>query len=109
MNQLKPTETYIKYINIGDAFKDKKYKTHIHPGGILMAGGTYYKTGSFEKLDKKNKWTHLMLRFAPFPTGVTRSKKGYGSKKVYDYEHRTFYIKMTNHHIFYKHFKKKSE
>lgn len=104
--ELRPRKTYIKYIKENNAFKDKDFRSHIK-GGILIAGGTYIN-GIFKKLDDNSKWTHLLLEFAPFPIGFTRTDKGFGSKKIYDYDRHTFSIKINNYYIFYKYFYPKS-
>ncbi len=38
--------TYIKYIDVNDAFKNDKYKQHVHCGGIFLNGGVF-KNGKF--------------------------------------------------------------
>lgn len=101
---LKPNRTYIKYIKMGDAHKDKNYQLHVR-GGILLAGGTYIN-GTFHRLVERLKWTHLMLRFSPFPSEIKRSAKGHGQKKLYDYDHHTFCIKINDYYIFYKYFQR---
>ena len=100
-----PTETYVKYILTGDAFINNKLKDHIHPGGLMLAGGTYVNK-YFEKLDDPYKWTHLMLKRIPFPVGIMRTKKGYGYQNVYDYDAHVFYVKIHNYYIFYKYVKR---
>ncbi|XWV26659.1 hypothetical protein QJ857_gp0401 [Tupanvirus soda lake] len=100
-----PGETYVKYINRSDAFKDKDLKMHVR-GGILLEGGTYVN-GLFKPLGDNTKWTHLMLLFSPFPTGLIKSKKGFGHQKIYDYDQHIFYIKINSYYLFYKYFNHK--
>ena len=101
-SNLFPKETYVKYLKRNDAFKDKDLKLHIR-GGILLAGGTIVNN-EFVSMDNRSKWTHLLLQFSPFPTGVVKSKKGFGYEKVYDYDSHTFRIKLNDYYIFYKYY-----
>jgi len=61
-------ETYIKYINVQDAFMNKDLNSHVHPGGILLFCGRFLN-GKFEKIDNisgdRSKITHLMLKSVP--------------------------------------------
>ena len=103
MDKLIPGETYVKYIKKSNLFMDDELEMHVK-GGILASGGTPYKKESYEKLENPYEWTHIVLRFAPFPTGSVRTAKGYGDKKIYDYEQRIFKIKINDYYLFYKHF-----
>lgn len=84
--------TYIKYIKESDAFVNEEYKSHVHTGGFLLKGGTYIGK-RFEGIDNRKHWTHLLLKRIPH---VEQNK----DKK---YEIRTFVIKISGNHIFYKH------
>ncbi|MEM0353953.1 MAG: hypothetical protein QXW79_00090 [Thermoplasmata archaeon] len=66
---LVPQKTYIKYVRLTDAFRDKNYDTHIKAGGILLAGGNYID-GQFKKMNEKNKWTHLLLKLNLFDVRI---------------------------------------
>lgn len=105
MANLIPQQTYIKYMKMADAYKDRDLKSHVR-GGILVAGGTFVN-GKFVKSDDDGTWTHLILRFAPFPTAVTRSKKGFGHQKIYEHETHLFFIKINDYYLFYKYFQPK--
>lgn len=103
-NKLLPGETYIKYINVGDAFTNKKYKDHVHTGGILLAGGIFLN-GKFKKYENNdeiepNNWTHLLVRSVPFPTLEE-------DREVHEYEAHTYHLKINSCYIFYKYFKRK--
>lgn len=86
---LEPDQTYIKYINVSDAFQDDEYKTHVHCGGFLVNGGTY-ENGKFIVLEERDNWTHILLKRIPF--GNSRDK----------YKNHVFTIKIKDNHIFYK-------
>jgi hypothetical protein len=101
-SELYPKETYVKYLKLADAFKDKDLKMHVK-GGILLDGGTFVN-GLFVRLENKKKWTHLMVLFNPYPTGVIKSKKGFGQQKIYDYDQHIFYLKINDYYLFYKYF-----
>lgn len=88
---LEPGQTYIKYINVGDAFENKEYKTHVHCGGFLVNGGTY-ANGKFIESDERGEWTHLLLKRIPH--------KSSGNK----YKVHVFTIKINDKHIFYKNY-----
>ena len=66
-------QTYIKFIKIEESFKDKLYSTHIRSGGILLNGGMMHND-KFKKLDDKNKWTHLLLKYDPAPKVNNKGK-----------------------------------
>lgn len=95
MDDVEEAITYIKYIPVGDALKDKKYSDHIKCGGILLAGGIYDE-GKFKAQKDRSMWTHLHLKFVPFPKINRRGVR------EYVYEDHAFYIKISNYHLFYK-------
>ncbi|AGF85600.1 hypothetical protein QJ854_gp182 [Moumouvirus goulette] len=101
IDNLELYKTYIKYIHVNDIESDKNYRKHIHCGGILMKGG-FFTLNKFYESDNKNNWTHLMLKFIPFKT-LKKTKNGV--KFVEEYESHSFFIKISNYHIFYKQFR----
>ena len=101
IDKLIPQETYVKYIKTADAFKDKKYETHIKAGGILLAGGIYQD--KFVKKIDSRKWTHLMLKYDP---DKVRDKNGnLVDARLID--PIIFVIKLNNNYVFYRNFERK--
>lgn len=99
IDELYPTETYIKYILMSDVGNSDNIKLHVK-GGILLNGGIFINN-KFKKIDDLFKWTHLLLFFAPFPI------KEFEKKNIYDYKQHPFYLKINTHYIFYKYFNHK--
>ncbi|AVL94563.1 hypothetical protein ma177 [Moumouvirus australiensis] len=102
IENLEPYKTYVKYIHINDIESNTNYKKHVHCGGILIKGG-FYVLNKFYESNNKNNWTHLMLKFIPYKT-LKETKNGI--KLVEEYETHTYYIKISNYHLFYKRFHK---
>ena len=101
--ELVPFSTYIKYIKIDNAFKDKHYSDHVR-GGLLLSGGRYIK-GEYTKTDDPSIWTHLMLKFDPTPIDddnmvVNRS----AALSVKQQAALTFMIQISRCYVFYKKF-----
>ncbi|AYV85577.1 MAG: hypothetical protein Satyrvirus24_1, partial [Satyrvirus sp.] len=65
MKELKPQQTYIKYIKFTNEYKDDDYNSHIR-GGLLLQGGIMRGSEFYKKSDQ-SEWTHLMLKFDPSP------------------------------------------
>jgi len=103
LGMLRKWRTYVKYIRDGDAFSDKKYKTHVKCGGIFVTGGVYRKK-KFTKTSDHTEWTHIVLKRQPYPVGKEPTELGFGMKNVYDYDPHVFVVKLKNKYVFYKHF-----
>ena len=95
-DKLIPGKTYVKYVKIGDAFKDNNYNDHIKCGGILIFGGIYVRD-KFRETDDYDKWTHLMIKFDPSPK-INNDNK---IERSLD-DPLIFVIKLTNCYVFYK-------
>ncbi|AUV58163.1 hypothetical protein [Bandra megavirus] len=101
-DKLQPNKTYIKYIKNEDLYQDKNYDKHIRCGGILINSG-YFIHDKFYASDNTDKWTHLLLKFVPFPTIIETEN---GIDKINEYENHIFTIKISNYHLFYRFFNK---
>lgn len=99
INDLIPQRTYIKYIRIDEAFKDKFYNKHIRAGGILIKGGIM-ENGIFYKKNNNKLWTHLVLKYDPEPL---IDENGVIVRERFN-EPKIFIIKISKYYIFYKHF-----
>jgi hypothetical protein len=100
---LVPYKTYVKYINISDAFQDENLDSHIHTGGILLKGGK--RADKFYEVENPAEWTHLLLKYDPSPIideddNVIRDRLA---------KPRTFTIKISNYHVFYRTFGNNSD
>ena len=62
-DEIIPSETYIKYIYIDEAYCDKNLDSHIKSGGFFLRGGIY-KGNKFIETDK-SKWKYLLLKYDP--------------------------------------------
>ncbi|XWV25364.1 mg211 protein [Tupanvirus deep ocean] len=94
---LEPGCTYIKYIKAGDEYQNNKCDASvIQDGGMLLAGG-YFLNGEFVETNDKDKWYYLKL------DTIISKKTKMEQKRYYSY-----YIKLVNYHIFYKHTRNKS-
>lgn len=90
LDQLVPAKTYIKYVQIDRSFTNTNYKSHIR-GGLLLEGGIM-RGLNFVKINNKENWTHLMLKFDPTPVDDNSR----------DDLKRIFCINISNCYVFYR-------
>ena len=102
-SELVPLKTYIKYIKLEDANDGFDLSSHIKAGGILLKGG-YYSKSKFVNDRNPDRWTHLLLKFDPNPIERYSSDSADDDNIQEPIEKRTFSIKISNYHIFYKSF-----
>lgn len=99
-SDLVPLKTYVKYISYDNSCKSDKSDKYIMSGGILigcgkMVGNTFVSVGN------PAEYTHLILKFDPkickYEDGLPVEKK---------LKSRSFIIKITKNHIYYRYFEK---
>lgn len=93
-------ETYIRYINIAESFKNTDYNSHIKPGGILLKGGIIIDF-KFTSTTDPNEWTHLMLKYEPVKKDIDHM----GKEILIKLDPLTYIINISKCYVFYNNFK----
>jgi hypothetical protein len=94
-----PNETYIKFININDAFSLEYLEDHISAGGLLIDCGKFIG-GKFVGINLEDEWQWLMVLVKKSDINNIRPNKNIKIVKNKNSNSLIFFVDLSKNYIF---------